>query len=365
MNFAFDDEQAALRDGLRAFVAASWPVAESRRLAGGREPAVWQRLTGELGVAGLAIPEELGGQGGGFLELGIALAELGRELAGGPLFATALAVRALLHGASRAEQAELLPALASGARTATLAFPDVAPRARIEASGSGAELTLRGELRFALDGADAELLLVPARLRSGELALCALERAAPGLAVEPASALDLTRRFGHVALRGARARRLGAGDAAPVFARVAHEAAIAASAEQVGGAERCLEAAVTHARTRYQFGRPIGSFQALKHRLADASMLLDLARAAAQWAWWVAASGRREELAEAAHVAKLLGGEAYARCAADDIHVHGGMGFTWEHDAHLYYRRARALEALFGDAPAHRAELAGELGLAP
>ena len=365
MNFAFDDEQEGLRAALRAFVTEHWPVAEARRLAGGCESLVWRRLTQELGVAGLAIPEELGGQGGSFLELGIALAELGRELAGGPLFATALAARALLHGATRAEQAELLPALASGVRTATLAFAGgVAPAAKLTASGSGSELALSGEVRFALDGADADLLLLPARVGVSELALFAIERGAAGLDAQPAAALDLTRRFAHLSLREVRARRLGAaGSVEAALTRVAREAAIAASAEQIGGAERCLEVAVSHARERFQFGRPIGSFQALKHRLADALMVLDLARSAAHWAWWVAASGRSEELAEAAHVAKLLGAEAYARCAADEIHVHGGMGFTWEHDAHLYYRRARSLEALFGDSAAHRRELAGELGL--
>ncbi len=364
MNFAFDEEQETLRDTLRAFVREHWPVAESRRLAGGCEPAVWRRLTQELGVSGLAIPEELGGQGGSFLELGIALHELGRELAGGPLFATALAARVLLDGATRAEQAELLPALAAGERTATLAFSTgVAPAARLEASGSGAELSLTGEIRFAIDGAHADLVIAPARAGGGELALCAIGRGAPGLSAEPIDALDLTRRFAHLTLRGVRARRLGGrGDVAAVLARAQSEAAIAASAEQLGGAERCLEAAVAHAKQRFQFGRPIGSFQSLKHRLADALMLLDLARSAAHWAWWVAARGA-PELAEAAHVAKLLGVEVYERCAGDEIHVHGGMGFTWEHDAHLYYRRARALEALFGDSALRRAELAGQLGL--
>ncbi len=364
MNFAFDAEQENLRQTLRAFVCEHWPVRTSRALAGGRDPAVWQRLAAELALPGIAIPEALGGQGGGFLELGIVLEELGRELAGGPFLATALAARALQHAATDEEQRELLPPLARGEQIASVAFAgETAPAARVRAEGASAAPELSGEVRYALDGADADLLLVPASAPGGELAWYAIARGSAGLASEPARALDLTRRSAHLSLHRVRARRLGRGtDARVALARLRSEAAIAASAEQIGGAARCLERSVAQLKERFQFGRPIGSFQALKHRAADALMLLELARSAVYWGWWVAARGG-PELEEAAHVAKLLGGEAYARCAEDAIHVCGGMGFTWEHDAHLYYRRARALEASFGDSRARAAELAGQLGL--
>jgi alkylation response protein AidB-like acyl-CoA dehydrogenase len=364
MNFAFDAEQESLRETLRAFVREHWPVRAARALAGGRDPAVWRRLADELALSGIGIPESLGGQGGGFLELGIALEELGRELAGGPFLATVLGVRALRLAASPEEQRELVPPLARGERTATVAFTgETSPAARVRVEGSASAPELAGELRFALDGAESDLLLLPASTSRDEVAFYAVERGSAGLAAEPAPALDLTRRYAHLTLRGVRARPLGSGrDARAALARLRSEAAIAASAEQIGGAARCLELSVAQLKERFQFGRPIGSFQALKHRAADALMILELARSAAHWAWWVADRGG-PELAEAACVAKLLGSEAYARCAEDAIHFHGGMGFTWEHDAHLYYRRARALEASFGDPRVHAAELAGLLGL--
>ena len=372
MNFAWSEEQEAFRASVRRFVAERWPVAEVRRLAAGErgyEPAVWKQLAGELGLAGLAVPEAHGGQGFSWLELSIALDELGRELAGGPFFATAcLAVRALQHVATEAEQAELLPALASGETIATLGALDAPGLARPEAIACRVEGgRLFGEKRFVIDAQNASLLLVAARApgsRGAEgVGLFAVEAGSPGLRSEPAPGLDLTRRLAHLRLDGAPARRLGAAGSAWVgLARTLAEGVLGLASEQLGGASRCLELAVAHARERHQFGRPIGSFQAVKHRAVDALTLVELARSAAWWAAWVAATDG-EPLPEAAAVAHSIASEAFEKAAYECIHLHGGMGFTWEHDAHLYYRRARADRVLFGEPAEHRAELARSLGL--
>ncbi len=375
MNFAFSEEQEELRATLRRFSEAHWPIAETRRQiesASGFDPALWQRLAGELGLAGLTVSELHGGQGATRQELGIALEELGRELAGGPLFATTcLGIAALQNAATEREQAELLPRLASGQAIATLALEEDAgaPRAdgvACEAVRDGAGYRLSGAKPFVLDAQNATLLLVAARepgTRGAQgIGLFAVEAGAEGLAISPAASLDLTRRFAHVALERAPARKLGVEASAwPSLEKTLQQAVVSLASEQVGAAARCLETAVAHAKERIQFGRPIGSFQAVKHRAADAYMGLELARSAAYWASWVAAQDAGD-LARAAHVAKSLCADAFARCAAENIHLHGGMGFTWEHDAHLYYRRARADETLFGSVAHHRAELARSLG---
>jgi alkylation response protein AidB-like acyl-CoA dehydrogenase len=382
MNFAWSEEQEEFRASVRRFVAERWPVAEARRLAAterGFEPDVWQQLAGGtppasgaglpggqsrrpgLGITGLAVPEACGGQGFSMLELSIALDELGRELAGGPFFATAcLAVLALRNVATPAEQAELLPALAAGETIATLAAADAAGCALREGR-------LHGAQRFVIDAQNASLLLVAAREPGSggaeEVGLYALEPSQPGVRVEPAAGLDLTRKLAHIHLDGARARRLGAaGSAAPGLARTLAEATIGLASEQIGAASRCLELAVAHTKQRFQFGRPIGSFQAVKHRAVEALTLLELARSAAWWAAWVATS-RPEELFDAAAIAHSTACEAFEKAAYECIHLHGGMGFTWEHDAHLYYRRARADRVLCGEPAAHRARLARNLGL--
>jgi alkylation response protein AidB-like acyl-CoA dehydrogenase len=372
VNFAWSDEQEEFRASVRRFLAERWPIAEVRRLAGGErgyEPAVWKQLTGELGLAGLAVPEAQGGQGFSWLELSIALDELGRELAGGPFFATAcLSVRALLHVATHDEQAAQLPALASGETIATLAVLDAPGPARPDAIACRAEGgRLFGEKRYVIGAQNASLLLVAARepgsLGAEGIALYAVDAAGEGVRIEPAPGLDLTRKLAHLRLDGAPARRLGAaGSAWPGLARTLAEGVIGLASEQVGAASRCLELAVAHAKQRVQFGRPIGSFQAVKQRAVDALTLVELARSAAWWAAWVASTDG-EQLLEAAAVAHSIASEAFEKAAYECIHLHGGMGFTWEHDAHLYYRRARADRLLLGEPAAHRQQLARSLGL--
>ena len=351
MNFAFSEEQEEFRELLRRFVSERWPVSETRRLAGtetGYAGAVWRQMAEELGLQGLIVPEAHGGQGFGMLELGIALEELGRELAGGPFFASAcLATFALLNCASEDEHADLLPGLASGDVIATLGVGG-------DVTATGARLS--GRLRWCIDPGNASLLLVG----TGD-ALYAV--AAEDAKIEAVDAVDLTRKYGHVVLDGTPARRLGAGrDVAAGLERTRLQAVVALSAEQIGAAAHCLDEALAYVKERLQFGRPVGGFQAVKHRAADAYAALELARSASYWAWWVVANGG-DELAEAAPVVKSLCCDAFRTAAHENIHLHGGYGFTWEHDAHLYYRRANADEILFGDPVAHRASLARVLGL--
>ena len=374
MDFAFSEEQEEFRATLRRFCEAKAPPAERLRLSEtpeGFDREVWKQLAGELGLAGLAVPEALGGQGFGFLELGIALEETGRTLFPAPLLVHSLATRAVLHAGSDAQRRALLPALAAGAEIATLAVVETSGGWRAEdtalvARAEGGHVRLDGEKPFVVDAHVADRLVVTARLpgtSGGDgLVLCTIPSRAPGVRVTPLEAMDPLRRQARVAFDGASAEPLGEpGAAGPALARVLAEAAIALAAEMVGGAERCLEAAVAYAKQRVQFARPIGSFQAVQHKAAEVLLELELARSAAWWACWVA-DEEGPELAEAAHVAKSVCGDAYRRAAAENVQIHGGIGFTWEHEAHLHVKRALTDDTLFGDATTHRAALARHLG---
>jgi len=373
MDFAFSDEQDEFRAMLRRFLEERWSTAEVRKLAetpSGFDRATWKQMAEELGLQGLAISEEHGGQGFGFLEVGIALEEMGRQLAGGPFLASAvIAAQAIAAAASPAQQAEWLPAIASGDTIATLAL--------LEANGiaglDGIETTcaksadgfrVSGRKVAVLDAQNADLLLVAARGDAG-ISLLAVRPDAPGVAVKPWDGLDLTRKLADVELADAPAVAVGeAGAAGPALERALDLAAIGVAAESVGAAARCLEAAVAYAKSRIQFARPIASFQAIKHKAAEVMLELESARSAAYWSWWVAAQPgtSARELAEAASVAKSACNEALSRAAAENVQIHGGVGFTWEFDCHLFYRRAKAAEILFGDPTWHRARLAAQQG---
>jgi len=376
VDFAFSEEQEAFRDTLRRFLEADAPMAEVRRIAetgGGHDPALWARMAGELGLAGVHVPEAYGGQGFGLLELGIVQHELGRALTPSPFFASAcLAANALLCAGSEPDKKDLLPGIASGEVVATLAlgeaeggFDPAAVTATCERRGDG--FAVRGVKRWVPHGAQADLVLVVAR-RPGSaggdgLSLLAVRPADGGVTATPVETLDTTRPMAHLDFDAAPARGVGAeGGAGPALRRALSQAQVALACEMVGGAERCLEMAVDYARERVQFGRPIGSFQAIKHRCAELLLEVEEARVAATWASWVA-SQDSDELARAASLAKALCGDAFLQAAADNLHVHGGMGFTWEADPHLYLKRARASAALLGDSIAHRRELADLLGL--
>jgi alkylation response protein AidB-like acyl-CoA dehydrogenase len=331
MRFAWSEEQEALQR-------------EARRLVGAHrrdDPELWRRAVA-LGWSSLLVPEEFGGAGLGFVELAAVLEELGRALALSPLFATALATFALGEGGNEDARREWLPKIAEGA-TATVAFGD---------GVTARDDRLEGRARFVVDGASAELVLVEAggalfAVRGAELTRQAMP------------ALDETRPLAELRLDGVRAARLPATN---LVARTRDRAKVALAVESVGGGARCLELSVEYAKTRVQFGRPIGSFQAVKHTLANLLVELETARAAALWAAW-AASVDDGELPVAAALARATCGEAFYRCAADTIQIHGGIGFTWEHDAHRYFRRARSGLELLGDLGDERARIARHLGL--
>ncbi len=371
MKFLFTDEQLELRAGVRDFLARKSAEETVRRLMatpGGYEPAVWQQMSDQLGLQGMAVPEEYGGAGFGYLELGIVFEEMGRALLCAPyLSSVALATEALLRCTDEAARKDLLPGLAAGRTIGTLALLEQPGRwdeagVRTRASRSGSGWVLEGSKRFVVDGHIADLIMVGARTPAG-VSLFAVDGAAPGLRRVPVQTLDQTRKQAHLEFAGAPARLIGdEGDGWPVLRRVLEVAAILLAAEQVGGASRVADMAAGYAGTRVQFGRPIGSFQAIKHMCADMLTEAEAARSAAYHGLWALAAGR-DDVPLAASMAKAYCSAAYCRIAGENIQVHGGIGFTWEHPAHLYFKRAKASEAMFGTPGYHRDLLALRLGL--
>ncbi|MEB2346430.1 MAG: acyl-CoA/acyl-ACP dehydrogenase [Deltaproteobacteria bacterium] len=377
MHFAFTEEQEELRAQARAFLAehaSSEAVRRAMASEAGYEPEVWKRLGGELGWTGVAIPEELGGAGLGMVELVALLEPMGEALLAAPFFASlCLAAPALLGAPDGAAARTWLPAIAEGRTIATLA-----PGAAADRSGPGADavrwrregggFVLAGRAGFVLDGAAAELVIVAAESATagGPRALFALPAATPGVERRALATMDQTRRFAALELRDVRvpaAALVGAEDeGAALLARALDLAAVALAAEQTGGAQRCLDLAVAYAKERVQFGRPIGSFQAIKHKCADLMVQVETARSAAYYAGCAAAEGH-DDLARTASLAKAWCSEAYFRCAADALQVHGGVGFTWEYDVHLHLKRARSMEAWLGTPAWHRERIAGAIGL--
>jgi alkylation response protein AidB-like acyl-CoA dehydrogenase len=355
-------EHELLRQSIRDFVANMSPETEVRRLMAtphGFDHRVWSVMAGQLGLQGMAIPERYGGAGFGWTELAIVLEEFGRALLCAPYFATvALAVPALLGSDDEDAKQRYLPAIASGELVATVAVQTTAAD-DVTARDTAGGYELYGRRSHVIDGCTAGLLLVPAIGPAG-LGLFAVEGSSAGLARDLLPTLDQTRKQAEVVFDGCPARPLGpAGGAAAILARVECLAAVALACEQVGGAQHCLDDAVGYARDRMQFGRPIGSFQAVRHRCAD--MLLDVESARSMAACAVEAAELAPDsprLGTAAHMAKAYCSEAFVRVAAANIQVHGGIGITWDHSAHLYLKRAKSGQLLFGSPQQHRAALA-------
>jgi alkylation response protein AidB-like acyl-CoA dehydrogenase len=364
-------EQEELRASVRRFLADRAPISAVRELmdtTDGLDAAVWKQAGEQLGLQGIAIPEEYGGAGYTFVEQAIVLEELGAALYGGPYLASAvLAATALLASGDEGARAEFLPGIASGELIATLAFTEEDgswdPAAiKLAATADGGGWQLDGRKSFVLDGHTAGLVLVAAR--TGEdLSLFAVDAGAEGLVRTALPTLDQTRKLARLDFAGVSARLIGAvGDGSAILARVLDVAAIAQAAEQLGGAQRALDMAVEYAKVRHQFGRPIGSFQAIKHRCADLLLEVESLRSAVQYA----AAAVAEDSAEIPMVASLVkayASDVYFHVAAENIQIHGGIGFTWEHDAHLYFKRAKASELFLGDASYHREHLATRIGL--
>jgi alkylation response protein AidB-like acyl-CoA dehydrogenase len=360
--FAVPPEHADLRAAVRLFLTECSPEAEVRRLmetATGHDPAVWKRMAGELGLQGLIVPAAHGGAGAGRVELGIVLEEAGRALLCAPLFATvALAATLLLESGDTEAQARYLPGIAAGETVATVAVSAADPARRPPGSGVAAAAAaegwrLTGEEPYVVDGHAADLLLVPARTPAGPT-LFAVARDAPGLVRTPLRTVDRTRRQARVTFAATPAERIGPeGAAGPVLGRTLDLAAVALAAEQAGAAAFALERTVAYAKQRVQFGRPIGGFQAIKHLLADLLLESESAISAARWAAAAADEGD-PDLPALASLVRAYCSDAFVRIAADSIQIHGGVGFTWEHAAHLYLRRARTSAQLLGDAAYHR-----------
>jgi alkylation response protein AidB-like acyl-CoA dehydrogenase len=371
MQFAFSEEQDELRRAVRRFLQEKSPETEVRRLMDtveGYDPAVWRQMADQLGLQSLTIPEELGGSGFGYVELIVVLEEMGRSLLCAPYFSTvALAANALLTSDDKPAQKDLLPGLASGEVIGTLAITEDNGRWGFDAVGLRATKaaegwTLDGHKSFVIDGHVADLVLVVGRTDEG-LSLFAVRGDAEGLTRTPLPTMDQTRKQARLEFSSTSARLIGTeGGAEPGLSKTLDLVAVALAAEQVGGAQHCLDSSVEYAKTRIQFGRPIGSFQAIKHKCADMLLEVESARSAAYYAGWAAAEGS-DELPVVASLAKSYCSEAYFHAAAENIQIHGGIGFTWEHTAHLYFKRAKSSELLFGDPAYHRELLAQRIGI--
>ncbi len=366
MDFRFTEEQLELREIARGFLAdqaGSEAVRSAMESELGYDPALWKQLGAELGWTSVIIPEEYGGLGLSYVEL-IALLEVtGEHLLCAPFFSSiCLGANALLVAGNDAQKKDYLPGIAAGETRATLAYFDqVATTARAE----GADFVLNGVKRHVLDGHCADLFIVSAQSGEG-MSLFAVPAGSAGLTRNALPTMDQTRRLAEIrfddvrvpasALLGEESR------ARPALAKILQRACIALAAEQVGGAQRCLDMAVAYAKEREQFGRAIGSFQAIKHKCADMFVKVEAARSAAYYAGCVAAQGD-DELAVTSSLVKSYCSDAFFHCAAESLQIHGGVGFTWEYDVHLYFKRAKSSEIFLGSPEEHRERVAREIGL--
>jgi alkylation response protein AidB-like acyl-CoA dehydrogenase len=370
VDFAFTEEQDELRKmvrGLLADVSSEERVRELMDTEAGYDPKVWRQLA-ELGLTGLAIPEEHGGAGMSAIEVGVVAEEAGAALLCAPYLSTVgFATPALLLSGDETANADYLPGIASGETIATLAYtesagsPDpAAGSTTATADGDGWRIT--GQKTYVLDGHVASLILVAANTDAG-LSLFAVSGDADGLTCTALNTLDQTRKQAQLDFANAPARLIGVdGAAGAVLERALELAAITLAAEQVGGAQRALDQAVEYAKVRHQFGRPIGSFQAIKHTCADMLLEVESARSAAYYGLWASAE-LAEDLPVVANLTKAYCSEAFSHVTAKNIQVHGGIGFTWEHPAHLYFKRARSAHELLGSPAHHREQLATRIGI--
>ena len=342
----------------------------------GYDPDLWKRIASELGWTAVTIPEAYGGLELGYVELVALLEEMGAALLCAPFFSSVcLGANAVLGLGSESQKREYLPRIAEGELLATLACTGPGDAWNINELGvtskrEGSDFVLDGVSRFVLDGHVADLLIVAARRAdlSGleGIGLFAIPAETPGLTRQAVPTMDQTRRLAELKLDHVRvpaAQQLGGeAEAGPALRRILDLAAVALAAEQVGGAQRCLDLSVDYAKQRVQFGRPIGSFQAIKHKCADVMVAVESARSACYYAGCVAAENG-EELPSVASLAKAYCSEAYFRAAAECLQIHGGVGFTWEYDVHLYFKRARSSEVFLGNPAYHRERVAREIGL--
>jgi len=364
VNFSFSDDQVLLKNSVRAALEEHCKSAHVRAMAEdgkGYSDELWGEM-GKLGWLGLPFPEEHGGAGLGLVELAIVLEEMGRAAYPGPFFSTVvLGGLGLMLGGSAEQKDKWLPAIASGRARMTAALLEehldwdpASTTASATKSGSG--WILSGVKRFVPWAHVADVILVPARSAEG-LSLFLLDPKSVGVTLSPMKGIDLTNRWSEMRLDkvavGAEAIMGQPGGAASVLESLLRRAAVCASAEMLGAARRCLDMSVEYVKVREQFGQPIGSFQAIRHRCAEMLLEAENAHAAVYYAAWALTAGA-EDAAVASSICKSYVNEAARRVCGDAIQVHGGIGFTWEYDLHLYMKRAKALEPLYGDTEYHR-----------
>ena len=372
MDFQFTPEHEELRNTVRKFLEDKSPEAAVRRLMMGElgyDPPVWSQMAEQLGLPGLIVPERFGGAGFGWVELAIVMEEMGRALLCAPYLSTAvLATSALRLAGNEAAQADLLQKIAAGKAIVALAHAEPehgweSSAVTMQATADRGAWRLDGVKTYVIDGHSADVLLVVAKAED-RLSLFRVAGAADGVERTLLPTLDVTRKLARISFNGTRAEHIGSGDdLTSAIDKVIALGIVALAAEQVGGAQRCLELATEYAKTRLQFGRPIGSYQAIKHRCADMLVAVEFAKSAAYHAAFRAAENDDAELPAATSMAKSFCSEAYFQAAADTIQIHGGMGFTWEHPAHLYFKRAKSSGVLFGEPVHHREKLAQHIGI--
>jgi len=379
MRFAFTEEQEELRRAARSFLrdhSSPSQVRQAMATDAGYDSEVWRRIGTELGWTSIIIPEAYGGAGLSYVELIALMEEMGGALLCAPFFSSiCLAANALLIGASEQQKLAYLPAIASGQSIATLAYTESnghwdATAIEAVARPDDGDVILRGVKTFVPDGHTADVLIVAARhpgsFREEGISLFVVPTDTRGVARRVLPTMDQTRRQAEVRFDDVRvpvASRIGAeGEGWRILQHTLDRAAVALSAEQVGGAQRCLDLSVEYAKQRIQFGRPIGSFQAIKHKCADMLLQVESARSASYYAGWASATDD-PELPVLASLAKAYCSDAYFHCAAESIQVHGGVGFTWEYDVQLYFKRAKSSETLLGNATYHRELVAQRIGL--
>jgi alkylation response protein AidB-like acyl-CoA dehydrogenase len=373
VNFGFSEEQELLRTTAREFLSRELPMTAVRELmddARGYKPEVWAKMA-ELGWLGLVLPEEYGGAGLSLVDEIVVAEELGRALTPSPYFATFQGALAILHGGTETQKKELLPEIAAGRKIATFAITEESGnespdeiQTRAEKKGAGFALT--GTKLFVPDGQNADVLVVAARVGGpgdAGVALFVVEKGAPGLQVTPLLSMDQTRRIAEVRFASTPAQLLGSLDSGwATWKTVRSHSLVHLAAEALGGAEKVLEDSVKYAKERVQFGKPIGVNQAIKHKCADMLIQVESSKSITYYAAWAVAE-KTAEAELAASMAKAYTSDAYRATSAENIQIHGGVGFTWEYDCHLYFKRAKAIEVTYGDSAEHRERVAQLLEL--
>ena len=363
MDFSFTPDQSLLRSSARAFLDEHCKPATVRLLwddPRGESEARWKEMA-QLGWLGLGLPEEHGGSGLGMVETALLLEELGRAAYPGPYWPTMLVGHAIAEAGSDAQQKRWLGAIGGGGVRAALALLDAdldwspsAVATRAEKTATGWQLS--GTKRYVAWSHVADVLLVPARTPEG-LSLFLVDPSASGLTSSPVQSMDPGLRLAHLTLDRVPVRAdeaLGApGSAGPLLSQLLRRAGVGAAAEMLGAARRCLDMAVGYAKVREQFGQPIGSFQAIRHKCSEMLLETENSHAAVYYAEWALDAGA-DDAGTAASIAKSYVGDASRKVCGEAIQVHGGIGFTWEYDLHMYFKRAKGLEAQYGDADYHR-----------